>query len=390
MEQINPKLFNWASVLEASTLEQAVQTSTMPFIFPHVALMPDAHLGLGSTVGSVIPTKGAIMPAAVGVDIGCGMQAVRIGVKREDFIPFLLPLREEIERAVPMGLGPSGTNKRFEEGSSADKRIQYLWEIARDMYTQYAENWEYQIGSLGSGNHFIEFSFDEEEYIWATLHSGSRSVGKNIADHHIKLAEKLCEQWFVNLPHKDLSFFPQGTEEFQNYIRDLNWAQEYARMNRDEMMDRVLEAVDRVFDGAIRYSQGRFDCHHNYSTMEHHWNTDVWVTRKGAVRARPGDVALIPGSMGTPSYVVKGKGNKLSFDSAPHGAGRAMGRKEAFRRISLEEAQAAMEGILWGNDKKLIDESPGAYKDITRVIQDAGELIEIQHVLTPIMNIKGV
>lgn len=391
MQRINDKLLNWASVLEPNTLAQAELTSTMPFVFPHVALMPDAHLGKGSTVGSVIPTQGAVMPAAVGVDIGCGMQAVRTHFQRKDFTDDLPYLRELIVEAVPMGIGLSGTNADLTP--SATERYMTLAAEAQEDYQRYATDWPMQLGSLGAGNHFIEAAYDEEGYVWLTLHSGSRGVGNKAAVHHIKQAEAACKKWFAPLPDADLAYLPQDTDEFRAYIRDLRWAQMYARLNRDEMMDRVLAAVAQWVgsdEGANGPIQERFDCHHNFTQMEHHWGTDLWVTRKGAIQARPGDIGLIPGSMGTPSYVVEGKGSKLAFDSAPHGAGRAMGRNQAKRTISIEQAREAMAGILWGDSEKLLDESPGAYKDITQVIADAADLIAVRHVLHPMLNIKGV
>jgi tRNA-splicing ligase RtcB len=388
VQRTSDKLLIWASVIEENTVQQALTASTMPFVTPHVALMPDAHLGMGSTVGSVIPTLGAIMPAAVGVDIGCGMGFTRTPFKRRDFTDDLPYLRELIVERVPMGIGPSGTNKEWYYG--AKWRVEHLETLAKEDYERYAKDWRLQLGSLGSGNHFIEFAYDEEDTIWITLHSGSRGVGNKAAGWHIARAEQACKRWFVDLPDKDLAFFPTGTPEFDEYIRDVQWAQQYARYNRDEMMDRIVSAVaEWAGYVTLDYDVEEFDCHHNFTVMEHHMGRDLWITRKGAVRAREGDMALIPGSMGTPSYVVKGKGNKPSFDSAPHGAGRAMGRKQAFRTISMEDARTAMNGILWGDHEKLIDETPGAYKDITQVIADAADLIEVKHILRPIMNIKG-
>lgn len=390
MQRVSDRLVNWASILEDSTLAQAMMASEMPFIFPHIALMPDAHLGMGSTVGSVIPTQGAIMPAAVGVDIGCGMQAVRTQFQRIDFLDDLPYLAELIRERIPMGIGPEGENKAFTESASARVSEMETYKLHLDP-ARHQKTWRQQLGSLGSGNHFIEAAYDQDDYVWLTLHSGSRGVGNKAAVHHIKEAEKACKKWFAPLPDKDLAYFPDGTEQFGAYMDDLHWAQKYARLNRDEMMDRVLQAVAQWVgsdEGTIGV-QERFDCHHNFTQREHHWGTDLWITRKGAVRARAGDVALIPGSMGTPSYVVEGKGHKLAFDSAPHGAGRAMGRKQAFRTITMDEAQSAMQGVVWGNHEKLIDETPGAYKDITQVVEDAADLIEIKHVLHPMLNIKG-
>ena len=390
MRQETPKLLNWASVLEPQALEQAAIAAEMPFVFPHIALMPDAHLGKGSTVGSVIPTRGALMPAAVGVDIGCGMQAAQTAFTREAFLDDLSYLQQIIHDTIPMGIGSRGENATFT--SSADERIIRLHDIATFNYLQFCGNWELQLGTLGGGNHFIEFAYDEEDRVWITLHSGSRGVGNKTAVHHIKKAQELCQRWWIDLPDTDLAYFPQGTDEFDAYLRDLNWAQVYARLNRDEMMDRCLAAVAQWVgsdEGTIEVEE-RFDCHHNYTTQEHHWGTNLWITRKGAILARLGDVGLIPGSMGTPSYVVRGLGNAPSFQSAPHGAGRAMGRKAAFRTLDLAAQRELMTGIVWGDNEKLLDETPGAYKSIETVMADATDLVEIVHTLRPLLNIKGV
>jgi tRNA-splicing ligase RtcB len=391
MQRLSEKLVNWASVLDEGTLAQAETTATMPFIFPHVALMPDAHLGKGSTVGSVIPTRGAVMPAAVGVDIGCGMQAVRTQFTREGFLDDLHYLRELIVEAIPMGIGERGENTDRTITEMQIVRYGDLADIAEEDYSRYCKTWDKQLGTLGSGNHFIEAAYDEEGFVWLSLHSGSRGVGNKAAVFHIEEAEKACKRWFVALPDRDLAFLPQGTPEFDAYIRDLRWTQKYARANRDEMMDRVLHAVAQWVgsdEGTIAV-QDRFDCHHNFAEMEHHYGTDVLLTRKGAVRARIGDRALIPGSMGTASYVVTGKGDRTSFVSAPHGAGRAMGRNQARKNLRFEDQRARMDGILWGDSERLLDECPGAYKDIAVVMADAADLVEIQHTLRPIMNIKG-
>ncbi len=285
MEKIGKRLMNWASVLEPSTRAQAETTASMPFIFPHVALMPDAHLGKGSTVGSVIPTLGAIIPAAVGVDIGCGMAAVRTQFHRDDLLArgSLSPLREQIERAVPLSAGRY--NKKVV--ATAELRLQALREGAEGAGfdpSRYAGNWELQLGTLGSGNHFIEVTVDEADRVWLFLHSGSRGVGNKIAQRHIKVAQAAMQQWWIPLPDPDLAYLVEGTEEFDRYIRELRWAQHFALLNRDEMMDRVVRQLAEFLGTAV-VEQERVQCHHNYTSKERHWGKDVWCSRKGAIDA---------------------------------------------------------------------------------------------------------
>lgn len=391
MEQINKKLLSWASVLEDQAREQAIATSTLPFIRPHVALMPDAHWGMGSTVGSVIPTERVVMPAAVGVDIGCGMAAVRTQLTAADVerIGSLTPLREAIEREVPVSMG----QYRSTPSATAAVRITELERLAAAQDVDpdgYAGNWRLQLGTLGSGNHFIELCLDEQDRIWVFLHSGSRGIGNRIAKHHVGVAQKLCELWFVPLPHKDLAYLPQGTDEFWAYIRDLRWAQAFAAANRAEMVDQVVACLGEWAGTAIA-AEETVNCHHNYTEQEHHFGRDVWLTRKGAINAAEGRWGLIPGSMGTRSYVVTGKGNKASFHSAPHGAGRNFSRAEARKRFTTAELAEAMKGIEWrsANAEAFVDEIPGAYKDIDQIMVDAESLVQIEHTLRQILNVKG-
>lgn len=392
MEKITPKLLNWASILEQGTRDQAVTTASMPFIHPHLALMPDAHLGLGATVGSVIPTLGAIIPAAVGVDIGCGMIAVRTRFTTDELPADRRPLREAIERAVPLSAGAANsriscphTERRLEELTAAAEQAGF--EPGR-----YAKRWDLQLGTLGSGNHFIEVTVDEERRVWLFLHSGSRGVGNKIAQHHIKVARDLCEKWWIKLPDRDLAYLAEGTDEFWAYIREMRWAQRYALLNREEMMDRVVrqfaewvglgstDEVERVEE---------INCHHNYTEQEHHFGRDVWLSRKGAINAERGRAGLIPGSMGTASYVVSGLGNALALNSAPHGAGREYSRSKARRTFTREQLREAMAGIEYRDTDAFIDEIPAAYKDIDRVMADAAELVEVRHTLRQIVNVKG-
>jgi tRNA-splicing ligase RtcB len=392
MEHITKTLVSWASILEDKTREQAMTAATMPFIHPHLALMPDAHLGMGATVGSVIPTLGAIMPAAVGVDIGCGMIAVRTAYTVEQLPADRRALREAIERAVPLSAGAAN---RSVTRAHTEARLEVLRaEAAKAGFdpASYAARWELQLGTLGSGNHFIEVTVDEQDRVWLFLHSGSRGVGNKIAQKHIGVARDLDERWWITLPHRDLAYLVEGTPEFWAYIREMRWAQHYALLNREEMMDRVVacfadwaglssaDEVERVEE---------INCHHNYTEQETHFGKQVWLSRKGAIHAGAGVPGLIPGSMGTASYVVVGKGNRMSLDSAPHGAGREYSRTKARATFSREQLREAMVGIEYRDTDAFLDEIPGAYKDIDRVMADAADLVEVRHVLHQIVNVKG-
>jgi len=388
MEQITPKLMNWASILEPGTRDQAVMTSTMPFIHPHLALMPDAHLGLGATVGSVIPTLRAIIPAAVGVDIGCGMIAVRTQYVVDDLPRNRRPLREAIERAVPLSAGAS--NKRISRDHT-QRRLQLLTEEADEIglhLAAYSNRWDLQLGTLGSGNHFIEVTVDERERVWLFLHSGSRGVGNKIAQRHIDVARRLCERAGADLPHRDLAYLTEDTDEFWHYIREMSWAQHYALLNREEMMDRVVACFASFVGGDVQRLE-EINCHHNYTEREHHYGADVWLSRKGAINAETGRPGLIPGSMGTASYVVVGKGNPTSLNSAPHGAGREYSRSRARKTFTREQLRQAMAGIEYRDTDAFLDEIPAAYKDVDVVMRDAADLVEIRHTLRQIVNVKG-
>jgi tRNA-splicing ligase RtcB len=400
MHQISKKLFNWASILGPNALEQAERTASMPFIFPHLALMPDAHLGLGSTVGSVIPTLGAIMPAAVGVDIGCGMQAVRTRFTAADLRRGrgLASLREAIEAVVPLSAGKyneapydGGTEARIAELEAMDGAASA---------EAIAPNWRLQLGSLGSGNHFIEVSLDELDRVWLFLHSGSRGVGNKLAVKHIKVAQKWCEHAWIQLPDRDLAYLPEGAPEFWAYMRDLRWAQRFALLNRDEMMHRVTGCLGEWLEEHVA-AEETIRCHHNYTEqmdgdLLRRWKPKqgghaghVWLSRKGAIDATEGKPGLIPGSMGTRSYVVTGKGNALSLNSSPHGAGREYSRSQARKTFTRDQLDTAMEGIEWGRSDAFLDEIPGAYKSIDVVMADAAELVEVRHTLRQIVNVKG-
>ncbi|WGL53142.1 RtcB family protein [Nocardioides sp. BP30] len=392
MQKITPRLLSWASILEDSTREQAVTTARMPFIHPHVALMPDAHLGLGATVGSVIPTLGAIIPAAVGVDIGCGMIAVRTPYDVSDLPADRRALRTAIERAVPLSAGAA--NSRISR-QHTEQRLEVLAREADEAGFDpghYAKRWELQLGTLGSGNHFIEVTADESGGVWLFLHSGSRGVGNKIAQHHIAIAAELCRKWHIQLPHRDLAYLAEDTVEFDAYIAQMRWAQHYALLNREEMMDRVVrQFAEWVGAGDASEVQRveEINCHHNYTEQERHFGRTVWLSRKGAINAESGRPGLIPGSMGTASYVVSGLGNAVALNSAPHGAGRTYSRSAARRQFSRDDLRTAMAGIEYRDTDAFIDEIPAAYKDIDQVMADAVDLVEIRHTLHQLVNVKG-
>jgi tRNA-splicing ligase RtcB len=387
MEQINKRLLSWASILEDGTRLQAVTASTMPFIHPHIALMPDAHLGKGATVGSVIPTLGAIIPAAVGVDIGCGMIAVRT-----QYIAAALPsdrraLHESIEAAIPLSAGRYNGDVTREHTQTLIADLEAAAEKAGFDPEAYAKNWRLQVGSLGSGNHFIEVSLDEADRVWLFLHSGSRGVGNKIAQHHIAVAQRLCKQWWIELPDPDLAYLVQGTDEFWSYIRELRWAQRFALLNREEMMHRVVACFEG-WAGPVERTE-EINCHHNYTAEERHFGKDVWLSRKGAIDASAGQPGLIPGSMGTRSYVVVGKGNAVALNSSPHGAGREYSRSAARRTFTQDDLRAAMGDIEYRDTDAFVDEIPAAYKDIDVVMRDAADLVEVRHTLRQTVNVKG-
>ena len=387
METISPKLLNWASILDDKTREQAVMTAGLPFIYPHLALMPDAHLGKGATVGSVIPTLRAIIPAAVGVDIGCGMIAVRTQYSVKDLPKDRKSLREDIERVIPLS---AGNNNKKILPTAAPRVAELQQRAAKAGFNpaQYVAKWELQLGSLGSGNHFIEVSADEDDGVWLFLHSGSRGIGNRIAQHHIGIAQHVSRKNQVYLPDPDLAYLDEGTPQFDRYIAELRWAQHFALLNREEMMDRVAAQFSRWVGGPVRELE-LINCHHNFTQQETHYGKPVWVSRKGAIKAGHGDPGLIPGSMGTASYVVEGRGNPASLNSSPHGAGREYSRNAARKTFSLEELKRAMRGIEFRASEAFIDEIPAAYKPIDQVMQDAADLVTVRHKLRQLVNVKG-
>lgn len=378
--------------VEDAAREQLHNLARMPFIFKHVAVMPDVHFGIGATVGSVIATKGAIIPAAVGVDIGCGMNAVRTSLCASDLPDSLAALRHDIERRIPMGAGgkhsrPEILDAHFKRLPKGDARwgLALLAGVAGDKGLEKASA---QLGSLGSGNHFIEICLDENQAVWVMLHSGSRGIGNMIGRQFIEQAKQLMEKYFTKLPDKDLAYFPVNTAEFKDYMDAVSWCQDYALENRRVMMELVIKSIrHRLPEFTITHEA--INCHHNYVEKEHHFGENVYVTRKGAVRAREGDWGIIPGSMGAKSYIVRGKGNPDSFCSCSHGAGRAMSRTQARKRFTLADHAQATKGVECRKDAEVIDETPAAYKSIDAVMAAQTDLVEIVHTLKQVVCVKG-
>jgi tRNA-splicing ligase RtcB (3'-phosphate/5'-hydroxy nucleic acid ligase) len=379
------KVVNFASILEDQTRAQAERTASMPFVRPHLALMPDAHLGKGATVGSVIPTVGAIIPAAVGVDIGCGMMAVRTQFRQSDLRGDLADLHARISAAVPLSAGRY--NATVEDGAAA--RIAELERLGGiSQADAVAPNWRLQLGSLGSGNHFIEVSLDETDTVWLFLHSGSRGVGNKLAQRHIGVAQEQCRRRYIQLPDRDLAYLVEGEPEFDAYLEALLWAQRFAFLNREEMMRRVVLALEQ-WQGKQVERVEEVNCHHNYTVREEHFGQQVWLSRKGAIDAHVGVLGLIPGSMGDRSYVVRGLGHPGSLCSSPHGAGRNYSRAAARKRFTRADLDERMTGIAWGQSNAFLDEHPLAYKPIDVVMHDAAKLVETLHELRQIVNVKG-
>jgi RNA-splicing ligase RtcB len=382
--EIAPKLLSWASELDEQTLAQARRTARLPIIEGHVALMPDAHLGIGATVGSVIPTRDAIIPAAVGVDIGCGMVAVETDLAVSDLPADLDPLVPRIERAIPAGVG-----KGHERQTAAGRSWFAAHRPRRDFLPKQVERTVTQFGTLGSGNHFVCVARDERDRVWTVVHSGSRGIGNELATEHITRARELSQQAGLQLEDRDLAYFCEGTEEFDDYVIDMLWAQEYARANREQMMDALLDELTS-FVGAGSEVR-RINCHHNYSARERHDGVELWITRKGAIRAGKDDRGVIPGSMGNDIHVVRGLGNPASYESCAHGAGRRHSRRQAKKRFTVEQLRREMEGRAWNRDRAgaLLDEIPEAYKDLAQVMADQVDLVEAEHSMREILNYKG-
>jgi tRNA-splicing ligase RtcB len=393
MQRVNDKtvVFLPWDTIETEAQQQILNTASMPFVFKHVAVMPDCHYGKGATVGTVLATKGAIIPAAVGVDIGCGMIAVRTPLRRSD-IRDPARVRSGIEHRIPMSAGKNNTKLT----ETAAMRVQALERFAKETRAtpdQYDKKWKLALGTLGGGNHFIELAEDLDGIVWLTLHSGSRGVGNKIGMHYIRVAQELCRKMRVPLPDRDLAYLPEEHPAFNAYLRDLHWAQQFALHNRNEMMDRVLTEVSYAVYGEDGHQAEievhRINSHHNFTQQERHFGEQVWVTRKGAIEARTSNWAMIPGSMGTRSYIVVGKEHPMSFHSAPHGAGRRYSRTKARSLFKMQDLNAAMEGIEYRHSKELLDEIPAAYKDIDQVMENARDLVEVKHILKQFINVKG-
>jgi tRNA-splicing ligase RtcB len=385
--------------VEDAALKQLANVARLPFIHKWVAAMPDVHWGMGATVGSVIPTKGAIVPAAVGVDLGCGMMAVETSLRAEDLPDSLHPVRAAIERAVPHGRTAGGRRRDRGAWGEVPKRVGARWagELA-DRFTVItdkhpkiaASNNLVHLGTLGTGNHFIELCLDEADHVWVMLHSGSRGVGNRIGSYFIRLAREEMKRWFIRLPDENLAYFPEGSEHFDDYVEALGWAQDFARVNRELMMAAVLGALAEA-PGLRPFETNAMavNCHHNYVAREHHFGANVWVTRKGAVRAGDGEFGIIPGSMGAKSYIVRGKGNPHSFCSCSHGAGRAMSRTEARKRFTVQDHAEATKHVECRKDEGVIDETPAAYKPIDAVMAAQSDLVEVVHELRQVVCVKG-
>jgi RNA-splicing ligase RtcB len=382
--KINDRLVSWASDIDDQTIRQAEKTARLSIVEGHVALMPDAHVGIGATVGSVIPTKHAVIPSAVGVDIGCGMIAAELDVTEGQLPDTLEPLLGRIGQAIPAGVG---------RGHDRVARNADRWLAANTPATELAANRmtkaAKQFGTLGSGNHFVELCIDERGRVWVVLHSGSRGIGNQLAQMHIARARKLAKDLELRLEDPDLAYFVEGTAEFQAYIGDMVWAQDYARANRDQMMDNAMREVF-AFLGFGRETQ-RINCHHNFTQREVHGGTELWITRKGAIKADVGDLGVIPGSMGTRSYIVRGMGNAASWTSCSHGAGRRHSRTQAKKLFTAADLALQMQGKVWlaGRADALVDEIPTAYKDIDQVMADQSDLVEVLHTLHQVLNYKG-
>jgi len=390
----------WTNDIDDNALSQLANISKMPFIHKHVAAMPDVHWGMGATIGSVIASKGAIIPAAVGVDLGCGMMATQTSLTANDLPDNLHQLRCDIEAVVPHGRSDNGGKN--DVGGWNEKSYPEIngarWTYLLPQYDRIIEKhpkalafntWNH-MGTLGGGNHFIEICLDENQKVWVMLHSGSRGVGNRIGSYFIEQAKREMEKYHITdyLPDKDLSYLVEKTELFDDYCEAVLWAQDCATQNRQAMMGATLNVL-KIHFGEFTLGDSAINCHHNYISRENHFNSNVWVTRKGAIRAREGDMGIIPGSMGAKSFIVRGKGNKDSFCSCSHGAGRKLGRKQAHRMFTADDLAEQTKGIECPKDESRVDEIPAAYKDIDTVMDNQSDLAEIVHTLKQVVNIKG-
>ena len=378
--------------IDSSAYTQLSKIAELPFIHSHIAAMPDVHHGIGATVGSVIPTRGAIIPAAVGVDIGCGMNAVRLSLSANELPDNLKPVRGAIEDAVPVGFSMHKYVKARRStltplDAGLEKILAHHPAVGK-MVKNISRTWSQQVGTLGGGNHFIELCLDENQDVWVMLHSGSRGVGNVIGRYFIGLAKKDMQRLQQNLPDKDLAYFSEGTEFFDDYVHAVQWGQDYAMANRREMMRLTLDALKPVLPHFV-ITKEAINCHHNYVSIENHFDEKVFLTRKGAISAREGELGIIPGSMGAKSFIVRGKGNVQSFHSCSHGAGRSMSRTAAKRAFSTEDLKNQTQGVECRKDDGVVDEIPGAYKDIDKVMQNQSDLVDIVHTLKQVVCVKG-
>lgn len=391
------KMWTQGVPVDEPSKQQLLKTAKMPFIYKWMAVMPDVHLGIGATIGSVIPTKGAIIPAAVGVDIGCGMMAARTSLTASDLPDHLLDLRSELERLIPHGM--TKTRGQRDRGSwhTPPELVDQAWaELVADFELICAKhprlqktNNRTQLGTLGTGNHFVEICLDEHDQVWVMLHSGSRGVGNAIGNYFIELARQDMQKYFINLPDKDLAYLVEGTEHFDDYWFAVGWAQRFAMKNRELMMQAAMNALRQIIHKPFNAKVEAVNCHHNYVDKEQHYGEEVMVTRKGAVRARLGEYGIIPGSMGAKSFIVRGLGNQESFCSCSHGAGRVFSRTEAKKRFSVADQIAQTEGVECRKDAAVIDEIPAAYKPIEAVMQAQQDLVEIVYTLRQVVCVKG-
>ncbi len=383
----------WTDEIEPEAIGQLIAVSKLPFIHPHVAAMPDVHMGIGATVGAVIPCQGAIIPAAVGVDIGCGMNAVRLSLTAEQLPDSLRRVRSAIESSIPLGFDmhdrdPVKRSTITPLAKGLEKILARHPAIAKMQTKRSYDVWVRQLATLGGGNHFIELCLDEKGDVWIMLHSGSRNIGNVIGRYFISLAKKDMEQRLGQLPSRDLAYFSEGTEHFDDYVAAAFWAQEYAMTNRREMMYRVIAALQSILPSFDTTTEA-INCHHNYVAQEKHYGSRVYLTRKGAIRAGRDELGIIPGSMGARSFIVRGKGSEESFCSCSHGAGRRMSRSAAKRRFSADDLARQTEGVECRKDKGVVDEIPAAYKDIDQVMADQSDLVEVVHTLKQVLCIKG-
>ena len=406
-QEIRNPIKIWTNDIDEASIAQLSRLGTLPFVYKHIAVMPDVHAGKGSTIGTVIATKGAITPATVGVDLGCGMSAYKIpGLKPADLEGKTAKIRHMIEKKVPVGRAAHRDELGIKFLHSDELELllegkKQVLDRARsvgnpDNILRGADKAGDQMGTLGGGNHFIELCISKKDEVWLMLHTGSRGLGNLIASHHISVAKGLMKKAFINLPDPDLSYFWEGSEEFDHYISDMLWAQQFAYLNRRSMSRSILEGIVELFDLRDRNDQlinpsdlEFVDCHHNYVSREHHFGENVWVTRKGAVRAGKNDMGIIPGSMGAKSFIVQGRGNEDSFCSCSHGAGRKMSRTQAKKSFTADDLAAQTAGIECRKDDGVVDEIPGAYKDIDDVINQQSDLVEVKEELRQVLCVKG-